>query len=325
VSQPILHDCDPGNDDALGILAAAGLAALDLLAITTQAGHLEADRTARNAAIAAAAAGLSVPVAAGADRPLVRERLVAGALDREQGLDRERPELTAIALNPRHGAALIAETALAHPGVVIACTGPMTNLALALRQAPAIASKLGKIVVLAGAWGLGNKTAAAEWNVLSDPEAAAIVFNAGAPLLMIPIDAAAGVTIDDALLDDIGALPGAACAMAKELLASLRRTHRPGPFGPEDAPLNDPLALLIAADPTLARTLPARVDVETAGRFTYGRTVVDFGGKSGLPPNCDVVIAIDAARARAAFVDALTTLSARRAGPQSNRGRTEQT
>jgi purine nucleosidase len=94
MKQSIIHDCDPGNDDALGIFVAAGHPALDLLAVTTGAGHLESNRTARNAAIAVAAAGLSVPVAAGATRPLVRERLVAGILDFELGLDGERPDLS---------------------------------------------------------------------------------------------------------------------------------------------------------------------------------------------------------------------------------------
>jgi inosine-uridine nucleoside N-ribohydrolase len=312
MKQSIIHDCDPGNDDALGIFVAAGHPALDLLAVTTGAGHLESNRTARNAAIAVAAAGLSVPVAAGATRPLVRERLVAGILDFELGLDRERPDLSSVALDPRHSADLIAEIALAHPGLVIACSGPMTNLALALRRHPGIGVNIGRIVALGGAWGLGNKTAAAEWNILSDPEAASIVYGAGIPVVTVPIDAAACVGVDDDLVSAVGALEGAACELAVELLSSLRRTHRQGPFTPADAPLNDALALLIAADPSLARTLPARVDVETAGKFTYGRTVIDFAGKAGLPPNCEVVVEIDTTRSRSIFVAAMTALSGRR-------------
>ena len=226
MKQSIIHDCDPGNDDALGIFVAAGHPTLDLLAVTTGAGHLESNRTARNAAIAVAAAGLSVPVAAGATRPLVRERLVAGILDFELGLDRERPDLSSVALDPRHSADLIAEIALARPGLVIACSGPMTNLALALRRHPGIGVNIGRIVALGGAWGLGNKTAAAEWNILSDPEAASIVYGAGIPVVTVPIDAAACVGVDDDLVSAVGALEGAACELAVELLSSLRR-HPP--------------------------------------------------------------------------------------------------
>jgi inosine-uridine nucleoside N-ribohydrolase len=309
VKTPLIHDCDPGNDDALGILVAAAHPALNLLAVTTGHGHLEADRTARNAAIAAHVAGLKAPVASGAKRPLVRERLVAGVLDFDTGLDRERLDLPAVALDPRSSAELIVETALAHPGLVVACTGPLTNLALALRVKPEIAGKIGRIVALGGAWGLGNKTAAAEWNVLSDPEAAAIVYGAGVPMTMIPIDAAASVGIDASLVAEVAAGGGAVCGLAAELLGSLRATHRPGPFGPKDAALNDPLALLIAAVPDLARVLAARVDIELAGAFTYGRTVVDFAGRSGRPANCEVVVEIDAPRARAIFVETLVAAS----------------
>jgi len=91
------------------------------------------------------------------------------------------------------------------------------------------------------------------------------------------------VTIDDALVEAIWALPGAIPRFAVELLRSLRKTHRRGPFGPPDMPINDPLAPLLASESALARTLPARVDIELAGRFTYGRTVVDFGGKIRPP------------------------------------------
>jgi inosine-uridine nucleoside N-ribohydrolase len=323
MTQSIVYDCDPGNDDALGIFVAAGHPALNLLAITTAAGHLESDRTARNAAIAAAVARLKVPVAAGATGPLVRERLAAGVLDLELGLDRERPDLAAVAIDPRHGADLITELAQSNPGFAVVCTGPMTNLALALRRSPGVAAGIRQIAALGGAWGLGNKTAAAEWNVLSDPEAASIVFGAGIPIVMVPIDAAVSVGIDDGLVRAVEALDTAVAQVAVELLTSLRHTHRRGPFSPVDAPLNDPLALLIVGDPTLARTLPARVEVETAGKFTYGRTVVDFASRSGMPPNCEVVVEIDAARARAAFVEAMAALNRHHSGSDASGARME--
>ncbi len=306
---PFLLDCDPGNDDALAILAAAGHPALALCAVTTGAGHLEAPRTAANAAIAVAAAGVrDVPVAAGAATPLVRPRLVAAVLDLSAGLDAERPELPTVPLDPRHSADVIAAMARQHPGLLIACTGPLTNLALALRRDPGIVAQIGRVITLGGAWGLGNKTAAAEWNILSDPEAAHIVYESGLPLTMIPIDAAADVGIDAALPNAAAVPGGPAARLARELLDSLRGTHRPGFLQPDDAPLNDPLAVLVAAAPILARTVAARVDIELAGAHTYGRTVVDFPGKSGRPPNCDVVIGFDAAATRATFLAALRRL-----------------
>ena len=309
----VLHDCDPGNDDALAILVALGSPGLSLAAVTTGAGHLAADRTARNAAITLRVAGAgSIPVTRGTPAPLVRERLIAGVLDLESALDPERPDLPAVPIDEtRTSAEAIADLAGRTAGLTIVTTGPFTNLALALRNRPSIAGKLSRIVALAGAWGLGNKTAAAEWNVLCDPEAASIVLEAGVPITLLPIDATAQVMIDDTLLEAVMALPGPGARFAAELLRSLRATFTGGgPFAPTDMPLNDPLALLVAAEPALARTVPARVDVELAGRFTYGRTVMDFAGKSGLPPNCDVAIEFDVAATRRSFVRALARLAA---------------
>ena len=235
----------------------------------------------------------------------MRERLVAQVLDMTGALDPERPDLPATELSARTSAELLRELAAAEPGLVVAATGPLTNLALALRTAPGLARRVGRIVFLGGSWGLGNKTAAAEWNVLCDPEAAAVVLGAGVPVTVVPIDAASTVTIDDALVREVSGIGTGVAAFAVELLRSLRATHRPGPFAPgADAPLNDPLALLVAAEPGLARTLPARVEVELAGRHTYGRTVVDFAGRSG-PPNCEVVVGFDVSATRRAFVGAL--------------------
>jgi inosine-uridine nucleoside N-ribohydrolase len=313
----VVHDCDPGNDDALAILTALGSPNLRLHAVTTGAGHLAGDRTARNGAITLAAAGAGgVPVTTGAMAPLLRERLIAGVLDMERGLDRERQDLGAAEIAPMTTSAeMIADLALRIPGLTIVTTGPLTNLALAIRNRPAIVAKLARIIVLGGAWGLGNKTAAAEWNMLCDPEAAAIVFGAGAPITLIPIDAAAQVVTDDRLLAAIEAPGDRLSHFAGELSRSLRATHRPGLFGPSDAPLNDPLAILVAASPSLARTVQARVDVELCGRFTYGRTIIDFAGKSGLAANCDVVVAFDVPSTRQAFIDALGRLSGSSARP----------
>ena len=308
---PLIHDCDPGNDDALGILVAAGHSGLELLAVTTLAGHLDAPRTARNAAIAAAmAAPVRVPVAAGASRPLIRDRLVAAVLDPGRGLDRERPDLPAVALDPRHAVGVIGEVAAERPGLTVAATGPLTNLALALRLDPMLAGRIGRIVSLGGAWGLGNKTAAAEWNVLSDPEAAAVVYGAGIPVTMVPIDAAAAVGIDAAFLAEVDGIGGPVAAFAAELLASLGSTYRPPLFGPAAAPLNDPLALLVAAEPGLARTVPARVDIELGPGVSYGRTVIDFAGRSGRPANAEVVVGFDVKAVKAAFVAAVARLAA---------------
>jgi len=304
----IIYDCDPGNDDAVAILAAVSSPALDVRAVTTGAGHLDADRTARNAAITVAISGRSVPVCAGARGPLLRDRVVARFLDLESALDPDRPDLPAVAIETDHAAERIATTLRASAGTTVVCTGPLTNLALALRMHPDIVGRIGRVITLGGAWGLGTRTAAAEWNVFCDPEAAAIVYGSGVPITTIPVDASGIVPITVELVTRIEQLGGARAQFAAELLKSLRTTHKPGRFSTPDAPLHDPCAILVAIDPSLAETEPARIDVELSRGPTYGRTTIDFGGRSGLPINADVVVNFDVARTQEALVTALRRL-----------------
>ena len=310
MSLPIILDCDPGNDDALGILVAAGHAAVDLRAVTTGAGHLPGDRTARNAAITMRLSGRAeIPVAAGALNPLLRERMIAGVLDMESALDPERSDLDVQDLDPRHSADLIAQSVLAGDVMTIVTTGPLTNLAIALHRTPEIATTLERIVILGGSWGLGNKTAAAEWNILCDPEAAHVVLGAGVPITMLPIDALSPVGITPDLIKRTQAIGGPIGNFAAELLQSLVTTFRPASvLAPKFMPLNDPVATLVAAQPELAQSQPACVDVELAGRHTYGRTVVDFVLRDGAAANVDVVTQLDCDGTLNAFVDALTRL-----------------
>jgi inosine-uridine nucleoside N-ribohydrolase len=309
---PIVIDCDPANDDAVAILAAAGLPDVHVLAITAVAGHLVVEETAHNAAIAAAAAGITdIPVAAGCAQPLLRDQLLAGILDLEHGLDRRREDLPRVELDPRHAVDVLYETFRAHPGATLVMTGPLTNLAVALSRHPDLRGLVGRVVTLGGAWGLGNKSAAAEFNILCDPEAAAVVYGSGLPITMVPVDVTARIPVSDELVSRVAALGTSAGVFAAELLASLQTTHRPGP-GPlaiQDAGLHDPVAVVLAARPDLARSARARVDVETAGRHTYGRTVVDFAGKSGAEPNADVVIEVDVEAIHDALVAAIGSLA----------------
>lgn len=311
---PVILDGDPANDDALAILAAAGHEQIDLLAVTAVAGHVSVDHAAHNAAVALATAGRhDVEVAAGAETPLVREQIFAQVLDLDHGLDRRRDDLPAVEISDRHGVDVIIDAARTHPGATLVATGPLTNVALALQKDPAALRALDRVVVLGGAWGLGNKSAAAEFNILCDPEAAAAVLEGGLPLTLVPVDATAAVPIDTSLVARIEDLDTPVARFAAELLTSLRSTHRPGP-GPlgavATAPLHDPTALLVAVDPTLVvEALDVRVDVETAGEHTYGRTVIDFGGKSPRPANARVVTSLDAAAVHTTFVHSVAQLA----------------
>nr|WP_233283446.1 nucleoside hydrolase [Agrobacterium tumefaciens] len=156
-------------------------------------------------------------------------------------------------------------------------------------------------MTLSGAWGLGSKTASAEWNVFCDPEAASIVYGAGIPLTMVPID--------DALIASVGQLPGPTAKLATELLKSLTTTFYPGVLTPEKTPSHDPCAILAAAYPEIVKTVPARVEIETAPGLNYGRSMVDVAGRTGKPDNCRVVIAFDIAATHRRLVESLGNLA----------------
>lgn len=164
---------------------------IDLLAVTTVAGNQSLEKVTRNARVVASVIGMtSVPIAAGADHPLVREPFYAAGIHGESGLDGpELPEPT-VPLDPRHGVDLIVELLMDSPPgeITVLGVGPATNLALALRREPAIARRARNVVLMAGAHTRGNVTPAAEFNVHFDPHAAEAVLRAPWPVTMVGLD-----------------------------------------------------------------------------------------------------------------------------------------
>jgi len=310
MTKKIILDCDPGNDDALGIIVASGHQNLSLEAITTGAGHLSYDRTFQNACITVAQIeNLNIPISKGAENPLVRDRLIAKVLDLESGLDPERNDLSSITPDSRNSVQLLHDTIIDNPGITVVTTGPLTNLSVFLSMYPELKINISRIFSLAGSIGLGNKTASSEWNILCDPEAASIVLDSGIPITMIPIDTSFEVVISKHLIKQVNEIGSPTANFAVELLESLVSTFHPSIMGPKLMPLNDPLAALIAADPNLVSTEKARVDVELSGLHTYGRTVVDFLLRDGSEANVDVAIAIDSQRLENSFITSISNIS----------------
>src|SRR5256885_2757626 len=186
----IILDCDPGHDDAMAILLAHGNPEIELLAITTVAGNQTLDKTSLNARRVCTVAGIrDVPVAAGCDRPLVRELKTAAYIHGESGLDGPSFGEPTVPLDPRHAVDLITESLMDSSGdITLVPTGPLTNVAMAVRKEPRIVGKVKEIILMGGAYTRGNTTPAAEFNIHADPEAAAIVFTAGWPPTMVGLD-----------------------------------------------------------------------------------------------------------------------------------------
>ena len=177
---PIILDCDPGHDDAIALLLALASPELELLGVTTVHGNQTLAKTTANALRVLDLAGRSdIPVAAGADRPLVRELTVAAHVHGESGLDGPTlPPAGRDAVGP-HAVDFMAERIAREPmPVTLVPTGPLTNVALLLERTGG--ENIERIVLMGGSIAEGNMTPAAEFNIWADPEAADRVFRSRA-------------------------------------------------------------------------------------------------------------------------------------------------
>lgn len=295
--QRIILDCDPGHDDAIAILLAAHAPTLQLEAITTVAGNQTLEKTSRNALRICSFAGItSVPIAAGMDRPLVRELHTAGSIHGASGLDGPMLPDASLSLAPIHAVDLIIKLLLASAGdLTIVATGPLTNIATALRREPRIVPKIQQIVLMGGAIGLGNWTPAAEFNIFVDPEAAYLVFGCGRPVTMIGLDVTHQALATPKVRARIRALGSPVALVVDELLGFFAGTYR-RVFGFASPPLHDPCAVAYLMEPEIVRTRAMHVDIELNGQHTLGRTVCDVHGVTGQPANAEVGVSLNAAR-----------------------------
>ncbi|MEO7000822.1 MAG: nucleoside hydrolase [Ktedonobacterales bacterium] len=297
MTQRLLLDCDPGHDDAIAILLAAHAPGAQLEAITTVAGNQTVAMTARNALQVCALAGIhAISVAAGMDRPLVRELQVAERIHGASGLgDADLPE-PQIALAPQHAVDLLIERLLAAKhGLTLVATGPLTNVATAIRREPRILPHIRRIVLMGGAIGLGNWTPAAEFNIAIDPEAAHIVFTCGQPITMVGLDVTHQALATANVRERIRALHTPVGDFVEGLLDYYAERYA-SIYGFPAPPVHDACAVAVALDPTLLHAEPMRVDIELRGEFTAGRTVCDRYGVTGRPPNAEVGLELDVPR-----------------------------
>ena len=295
-AEPVVIDCDPGQDDAVALLLAfASPDELDVLAVTAVSGNVPLKLTAANALRVVELAGRSeVPVYAGCDRPLLRPVTTAERVHGHTGLDGAGLPEPATALAPGHAVEAIIELVRERPsGTITLCAvGPLTNIALALRLAPDIAGRIGRIVLMGGAAGPGNVTPSAEFNIYVDPHAADIVFRSGVPIVMHGLDVTRQALVTDRRLAAIAAIDTPVSRAIVGMLDFYGARSRAGPAG--GAPLHDPCAVAYLLDPGLFRGHECHVAVETEGAHTSGRTVVDRSGRAEEPPNATVIDEVDA-------------------------------
>ncbi len=286
----VILDCDPGHDDFFAILLAQRFT--ELRGITTVVGNTSIQNATRNACIAADVCGFTGPIVAGSAWPLVGQPHYAEHIHGASGLDGPAlPEIIRPATEGDAASFLLAE---AGPDTWIVATGPLTNLALAMRSDPGLAGRVAGISIMGGSTSFGNVTPAAEFNIWHDPEAASIVFSSGAAIRMLGLNVTHTVLVDRGYTDRLAALGSSAGSFSSQLLGAYLNSYDRISGKPGSAPLHDPCALLAVSHPDLFGFVAAHVDVELDGELTRGMTVVDQRELADLEsPNAQVAVTAD--------------------------------
>ncbi len=297
----IILDTDPGVDDALAFLLAIASPEIRVEAVTTVDGNVDVDKGTRNARQLLEFLGRSdVPVARGAAHPMLRPMGNAESFHGKTGLmDAVLPE-PKMRVDGRGAVQLIIEEANSlGKELTLVAIGPLTNVAASILADPTIPEKVGGLVIMGGAFGLtpygsGNANAVAEFNVWHDPDAAKVVFDSGIPMVCAGLDTTMhpDYRMSKAMYGEMTARKTKRSKLIEGLCGTL--VERFNGFS-----LHDPMAMAYVADPTMFKTKRYKVEVETAGTYTIGMTVVDrrrFHREENQNAKHDIIVEVDAPR-----------------------------
>jgi inosine-uridine nucleoside N-ribohydrolase len=294
----IILDTDPGIDDALALFLALASPEIQLEAITTVSGNVNAGLTTHNALVLLELAGRTdIPVARGSNQPLVRQPVYADYVHGDNGLggiQMPEPQLQPVAA---HAVDIIIETIMNSPGeITLVPIGPLTNIALALRREPRIAQSVREVVIMGGALRVpGNTTPAAEFNIYADPHAAHMVFHAGWPIRLVALDVTNKTLLQRQQVQELASNNSPVTRLIQQMVENFLITFGL-PRGITGFQMHDPLCLAAAFQPEMITWEPAYVDVELHGTLTLGETVAYFGPRAAQPPNLLASIEVDSER-----------------------------
>jgi inosine-uridine nucleoside N-ribohydrolase len=307
---PVLIDCDPGYDDVIAIMLALASPEVEVLGITTVEGNQPVAETTENALRVVEFLARRIPVAAGANRPLVRELPFRRTPSTDSAdVRRDIPGLPAATGRAvgEHAVDLLARVLLAaDEPVTLVPLGPLTNVALLLARYPDAAARIRRMVLMGGAIGEGNATSAAEFNIWVDPESAQRVFSSGIDLTMVGLDVTYRAIVSPAELEELRGLGRAGVVVAAILDAF--PPYRRYSWYPEGYPVHDAVAVAELVCPGLLTTEYVNVEVECSSELSRGRTVVDRRGHRGRPPNARVAVDVDTAAFVRLLIERLRTL-----------------
>jgi purine nucleosidase len=297
-ARKIIIDTDPGQDDAVAILLAlASPEEIDVIGITAVAGNVPLALTQKNARIICELAGKpQTRVFAGCDRPMRRKLVTAEHVHGKTGLDGPQMADPVMVLEDQHAVDFLIETLRREPAhtVTLCPLGPLTNIATAFERAPDIVARVQQIVLMGGAYfEVGNITPAAEFNIYVDPEAAAMVFRSGVPLVVMPLDVTHKALTTRARVEAFRAIGNEAGRMVAEWTDFFERFDMQK-YGSEGAPLHDPCVIAYLLRPDLFTGRHINVEIETQSDLTLGMTVADWWGVTDRPANALFVGSVDA-------------------------------
>jgi len=299
MARKIIIDTDPGQDDAVAVLLALGSPELEVMAVTAVAGNVPLVLTQLNARKICELAGRpDIPVFAGAGRPLLRPLVTAEHVHGRSGLDGPDLPDPKMPLQGVHAVDFLVETLMREPpGTITLCVlGPLTNIALALIREPRIAARIDEIVLMGGGFFEGgNVTPAAEFNIHVDPHAAAVVFDSGVPITMMPLDVTHRALTTRERVERFRALGTPAGIATAELLDFFER-YDEEKYGTDGGPLHDPCVIAWLLEPGMFKGRKVNVSIETGSELTMGMTVIDWWSVTDRPKNAHVVRDIDADR-----------------------------
>ena len=288
---PIVLDCDPGHDDAIALLLALASSEVEVIGVTTTYGNQTLEKTTENALRVLELVGRTeVRVAAGADRPLTRELVVATHVHGESGLDGPALPPATTETVSTDATAFIAECVrAAATDITLVPTGPLTNIARYL-EAHGTAG-IARIVLMGGSIAEGNFTPAAEFNIWCDPEAARIVFASGLDVTMAGLDVTHNAILGPQVEGRLRAA-GRIGIFVAELNVFFSQYHR-ATYGWNGAPIHDAVAVAHVIRPSLLETLHCNVEIERDSELCRGRTVVDRWQRTDREPNAHVGVDLD--------------------------------
>lgn len=297
---PVLLDGDPGHDDAMAWVLAKACPFIEIKGITTVAGNQTIEKTTYNAMRVCTLLGIDAPIAKGRSMPLLCAPRTAGNIHGQSGLDGPslpEPCMELSALSPVELMAKVLRES--DEPVAIIPTGPMTNVAALLLAHPELKHKIRVISFMGGGIQSGNWSAAAEFNILVDPEAADTVLRSGIPLYMAGLDITERALIFPNDFEKIRSVGNEVARVVADWLEFFYKFHRE--IGYEGAPVHDPCAVVALIKPELITYEDMYVEVETKGQYCRGMTVGDRKGVLGKKPNVHVGMKIN----RDGFADLL--------------------